>query len=145
MVPHRIRQAFQVDAMFELAVGLVFMGNPLLGPDVGVGSGLVSLFGFVLLLAAIFLGGAALGKGPVADRLPLVAGVNVGSGVVLAAYATTRSLTASARGFVAVIAAGLVALAVLQFRAVRRPEDAARKRRATPEELRAAITGQGRE
>ncbi len=141
-VPRRVRQAFQVDALFELVVGLVLMGNPLLGPDVGVSSYLVLLLGLLLLVAAVLLGAAGLGKGPLATRVSAVMAINAASGVLLVGGAVIVS-QAAGRVFVLVIATGLLALAALQLRAVRQPNDPTpARRRATPEELLAAMRGE---
>ena len=138
-VPRRVRQAFQVDALFELVVGLVLMGNPLLGPDVGVSAYVVLALGLVLLVAAVLLGAAGLGKGPLAGRVALLMGVNAASGVLLVIGAAVVS-RGSGRVFVLVIAIGLLALAALQLRALREPNDPTPpRRRATPEELLAAM------
>jgi hypothetical protein len=141
-VPRRVRQAFQVDALFELAVGLVLMGNPLLGPDVGVSAYVVLVLGLVLLVAAVLLGAAGLGKGPLAGRVVLLMGVNAASGVLLVIGAVVVS-RGPGRVFVLVIAVGLLALAALQLRALRQPIDPTPpRRRATPEELLAAMRGE---
>jgi hypothetical protein len=138
-IPARVRQAFQLDALFELVVGLVLMGNPLLGPDVGVGAYAVLVLGLVLLVAAVLLGAAALGKGPLASRLLTVLAVNAASGLLLVVGAMVVS-SGSGRAFVLVIAAGLLGLAAFQLRALRQPDEPTPpRRRATPEELLAAI------
>jgi hypothetical protein len=130
-VPHRVRQAFQLDALLELVVGLTLMGNPLLGPDVGAPSGVVAAIGVLLLVAVIFLGGAALGRGPLARRLRLLAVCNVVGGIVIVGLGALASMDATGR--------------VYQLTVARRPGGVLPpRRRATPEELRAALHGQPR-
>jgi hypothetical protein len=138
----RIKLAFQVDALLEMILGLVLMGNPLFGPDLGISSYVFMLVGLALLVVAILLGGAGLGKGPLAKRLPLVAVLNMATGAGLAVWAIATSLSSGARIFLVVVAAALGALATFQFGAIRRPEAAAKRRPSTQAERQAALRGE---
>ncbi len=95
---------------------MVFLFNPLLGPKLPISGGLVSAIGVVLLVACIFIGQAGMGKGRLFGRLPTLAWINIGSGVVLVAWSLlVNSFTRTAQIYVWVIAALLVALGVAQL------------------------------
>jgi hypothetical protein len=142
IVPGRVRRAFLADALFEVVCGAVLMGNPLLGPQLGISGFVVALVGVLLLLAAIFLGGAGLGKGLLAGRLPLVAALNALSAAVLLAWAGLGSLDGTAQVFVAVIGLALVALCIVQVSAIRKPHDTTVRLPPTKAELAAALRGE---
>ncbi len=120
-VAPRARTAFQADALFELVVGSVLMANPLLGPRIGVNGFLVALGGIGLLVAAIVLGGAGLGKGPLHGRLGLLAVINAVSAVAVAAWAVLVSMPVPGRVFLGALAIGLAGLAAFQWSALRDP------------------------
>jgi hypothetical protein len=129
---------FNIDALFELICGLIFLFNPLLGPSLPVSSGLISALGVVLLVATIFLGQAGMGKGPLFARLSLVAAVNLLSGLGLVAWTTVDdSFTSTARVFVRVVAAFLVALGAAQFTFGRRAPKARPNRSTQAQRLEA--------
>jgi hypothetical protein len=142
VVPGRVRRAFLADALFEVTCGAVLMGNPLLGPRLGINGFLVALAGIVLLVAAIFLGGAGLGKGLLAGRLRLVAVLNFVSAVALAVWAALGSLDGTARVFVGLIAFGLAGLGLMQVSAIRQPNDSNVRLPPTKAELAAALRGE---
>ena len=130
------RTLFNLDALFELICGLVFLFNPLLGPTLPISSGIVSALGVVLLIAAIILGQAGMGKGPFLNRLSLVAAINVLSGAVLILWtAIDDSFTDTARAFVWVIAALLVALGVAEHTLGDRPRRSTRRRSTQAQRL----------
>jgi hypothetical protein len=144
-MPPRVRSAFQADALFELIVGSILMANPLLGPRIGINGFVVALIGVLCLFAAIVLGGAALGKGPLHNRLPLMAAINAVSAVAIALWAVLRDIHAPGRVFLAAIALGLMSLASVQMRAARDPSGGAPVRTPpTREELQAALRGESR-
>jgi hypothetical protein len=138
----RIKLAFQIDALLEMILGLVLLGNPLFGPDLGLSPYVLMVVGSALLVVAILLGGAGLGKGPLADRLPLVGGLNLMSGVGLGAWGLASSLSLGARIFLLIAAGALGALAMFQFGAIRRPEAATKRRPSTQAERQAALRGE---
>jgi hypothetical protein len=138
----RIKLAFQLDALLEMTLGLVLLGNPLFGPDLRISSYVVMFVGIVLLFAAILLGGAGLGKGPLAHRLPLVAGLNAVTGLGLVLWAFVGSLSVGAKIFLVVVAAALVGLALFQFGAIRRPDAVVKRRPSTQAERQAALRGE---
>ncbi len=116
------RTLFNVDALFELICGLIFLFNPLLGPKLPVAAGLVSTLGVVLLVASIFLGQAGMGKGSLQHKLPAVAAINIGSGVAGVLWTLVAdSFTSTGKTFVWVIAALLIALGVAQLTLGSRP------------------------
>jgi hypothetical protein len=125
-----------------MTLGLVLLGNPLFGPDLGISSYVVMLVGIGLLIVAIFLGGAGLGKGPLAQRLPLVSILNAASGVLLLAWALISSRSTGSRAFLILVAATLVALAGYQRMALSRPETSNRRRPSTQAERQAALRGE---
>lgn len=142
-VAPRARTAFQADALFGLVVGSILMANPLLGPRIGVNGFLVALGGILLLVAAIVLGGAGLGKGPLHGRLELLAAVNAVVAVTVAAWAALVSMPVPGRVFLGALAVGLTGLAVFQWSAVRDPVGSRPVRRPpTAAELRAALRGE---
>ena len=141
-VPLRIRSAFRTDALFEILLGLILMGNPILGPSFPVNSYIISVLGISLLVLAVFLGGAGLGKGPLAQRLPVVAAVNAGSACMLAIWALAGSLGGGARWFLMAVAAGLVVLVGQQVRAMRQPTPANLRPPSTHAQRQAALRGE---
>jgi hypothetical protein len=142
-VAPRARTAFQADALFGLVVGSILMANPLLGPRIGVNGFLVAFGGILLLVAAIVLGGAGLGKGPLHGRLGLLAAVNAVGAVAVAAWAALVSMPVPGRVFLGALAVGLTGLAVFQWSAVRDPVGSRPVRRPpTAAELRAALRGE---
>jgi hypothetical protein len=138
----RIKLAFQLDALLEMTLGLVLLGNPLFGPDLGISSYVVMLVGVGLLVVAILLGGAGLGKGPLAQRLPLVAALNVASGVLFVGWAFVSSRSTGSKVFLVLIAAALFVLAAYQRMAIKRPETVNRRRPSTQAERQAALRGE---
>jgi hypothetical protein len=138
----RIKLAFQIDALLKMILGLVLLGNPLFGPDLGLSSYVLMVVGLALLVVAILLGGAGLGKGPLADRLPPVGGLNLAWAVGLTAWALASSLGLGARIFLLTVAGALGALAMFQFGAIRRPEAPSKRRPSTQAERQAALRGE---
>jgi uncharacterized membrane protein HdeD (DUF308 family) len=137
-IPPRVRQAFQVDALFELICGLILLMNPLLGPKFPVSGFVVSLVGVFLLVVTVLLGGAGLGKGPFASRLPLLIALNIISGIACVLWSLFDMQT-GASTFLRVLGVCLIALGVWQLRAMSNLATVPPKRRASPAELRAAI------
>jgi hypothetical protein len=137
----RIKLAFQLDALLEMTLGLILLGNPLFGPDLQISSYVVMLVGVAFLVVAILLGGAGLGKGPLFPRLRMVAGCNLASAGGLALWAIAGSLSAGAKVFLGLVAALLVGLAVHQLSAIRRPEAVAKRQPSTQAERHAALYG----
>ncbi len=141
-VSTRERSVFRADAAFEVLCGSVLMANPLVGPDLGINGFVVGLVGILLMVAAVFLGGAGLGKGPIAGRLPLLCGINAISGVALLVWTLTGSLSTSANLLLVMIAVGLLALAASQLAVVRKPGTATQRMAPTQAELHAALRGE---
>ena len=136
---------FNIDALFELICGLIFLFNPLLGPALPVSSGLVSALGIALLVSTIFLGKAGLGKGPLVNRLSTVAAVNLVSGLILVAWSITDdSFSPSASMFVRVVAGLLVALGVAQLALGRRGPKVRPNRSTQAQRLEAIRRSQGK-
>jgi hypothetical protein len=139
----RERGALRADAAFEVLCGSVLMANPLVGPDLGVNGYLVGVIGLLLMVAAVFLGGAGLGKGPLAGKLRLVCGVNALCGLALLGWIGVGSLSSAATMLLALVAGGLLALAVFQATVLRRPQGSGVGRVApTQAELHAAMRGE---
>ena len=141
-VPLRIRSAFRTDALFEMLLGLILMGNPILGPSFPVNSCIVSLLGISLLIVAVFLGGAGLGKGPLAPRLRVIAVLNGVSACALVIWAMAANLGTGASWFVCAIAICLIGLAGLQVRAIRRPTPTNLRPPSTHAQRQAALRGE---
>jgi hypothetical protein len=141
VIGRRIRQAFQADALFEVVCGSILMANPLVGPDLGVNGYFVGFVGVLLMVAAILLGGAGLGKGPLANKMSPLSIVNGVSGVLVLVWAVLVDHEGAARTLLVLIGGGLVGLAVFQRAALRRP-DIARRVVATQAELHAALRGE---
>lgn len=141
VVGRRVRQAFQADALFEVVCGSVLMANPLVGPDLGVNGYLVGLVGLLLMVVAVLLGGAGLGKGPLADNIGPLSIVNGVSGVLLLIWALVVDHEGAARTLLILVGGGLVGLAAFQRAAIRQP-DIARRVVATQAELHAALRGE---
>lgn len=138
------RKLFNLDALFALICGLVFLFNPLLGPKLPVSAGIVSALGGVLLFAAIVLGQAGMGKGPLLARLRTVAVLNLAGGAALVvSTAVTGSFTSTGRVFVWVVSAFLVALGAAQLLLGGRRSQAQHKRSTQAQRLEAI--GRGRE
>ena len=132
------RTLFNVDALFELICGLIFLFNPLLGPKLPVSAGIVSALGVVLLVAAIFLGQAGMGKGSLQHKLPAVAGLNIGSGTAGILWTLlSGSFTSTGKTFVWVIALLLIALGVAQFTIGNRPPKDKQRRSTQSQRLEA--------
>ena len=132
------RTLFNVDALFELICGLIFLFNPLLGPKLPVAAGLVSALGFVLLVAAILLGQAGMGKGSLQNKLPAVAAFNVGSGVAGIVWTLVAdSFTSTAKTFVWIVAALLIALGGAQLMLGNRPPKDKQRRSTQSQRLEA--------
>jgi hypothetical protein len=132
---------FNLDALFELTVGLILMLNPLLGPKFPISGGFMSLVGFACLVAAIFVGQAGMGKGPLVKRIATVGALNTASGLALALWALVDDGFGSGGVvFALVLAAGLLALGLSQIILGDRPAKPSR-RRSTPAERAAAIQG----
>ena len=132
---------FNLDALFELTCGLILMLNPLLGPKFPISGGFMSLIGFLLLIAAIFVGQAGMGKGPLVQRIATVGIVNSVSGLALAAWALLDDgFGSGGTVFALVLAACLLALGVAQLVLGNRPAKPGR-RRSTHAERSAAIQG----
>lgn len=132
---------FNLDALFELTVGLILMLNPLLGPKFPISGGFMSLIGFASLVAAIFVGQAGMGKGPLLKRIAKVGMVNIVSGVALAVWALVDDGFGSGGVvFALVLAACLLALGLAQVVLGDRPAKPGR-RRSTQAERSAAIQG----
>lgn len=141
-VGSRGRTSLRVDALLEMTLGLILMGNPLFGPALGVSGYLIMLSGFLLLVVAVFLGGAGLAKGFLAGRLALVRVCNVLGGLVVATWAAIGSLTTGARIFLALVAAAHLAMALLQERALRHPEPKFVRVPSTHAQRQAALRGE---
>lgn len=132
---------FNLDALFELICGLILMLNPLLGPKFPLSGGIMSLVGLLLLVAAIFIGQAGMGKGPLVRRMPTVGALNTGSGLALGVWSLLDDgFGSGGRVFTLVVAACLIALGVAQMVLANRPAKPGR-RRSTPAERAAAIQG----
>ena len=117
------------------------MLNPLLGPRFPISGGYISLVGFALLIAAIFVGQAGMGKGPLVKRIAKVGAVNTVSGLALALWALIDDGFGSGGVvFALVLAACLLALGLSQIVLGDRPAKPGRKR-STPAERAAAIQG----
>lgn len=138
-----VRLAWQLHALFDVFVGLTLMGNPLLGPKLGVNGYLVALVGIGLQIAAIFLGGAGLGRGPLAGRVRALIAADVVCAAALVAWAVLADLGGGARGLLLVIAVGLLVLAFVAWRALKKPANPGR-RAPTQAELQAALRGERR-
>lgn len=101
----------------------------------------MSLIGFLLLIAAIFVGQAGMGKGPLVARIGVVGVVNLASGLALALWALVDDgFSSGGVAFALVLAACLVALGIAQLVLGKRPAKPAR-RRSTSAERAAAIQG----
>ncbi len=137
----RVRRAFQTDALFEVVCGSVLMANALVGPDLGVSGYLVSAVGLALMIVAILLGGAGLGKGPLAKRLGPLSLINAACGIGVVAWAVVGSHEGAAKVLLLMIGAGLLVIAAVQQDALRRPDMAPRVA-ATQAELQAALKGE---
>ena len=137
----RVRRAFQADALFEVVCGSVLMANVLVGPDLGVNGYLVSAAGLLLMIVAILLGGAGLGKGPLANRLAPLSLVNAACGVGALAWAVLGNHEGAALVLLLLIGVGLIGIAALQQDALRRP-DAAQRIATTQAEMHAALRGE---
>jgi hypothetical protein len=130
---------FNLDALFELTCGLILMLNPLLGPKFPISGGFMSLIGFGSLIAAIFVGQAGMGKGPLVKRIATVGAINTASGLALALWALVDDgFGSGGMVFALVLAACLLALGLSQFVLGDRPTKPGR-RRSTPAERAAAI------
>ncbi len=138
----RGRTAFRVDALFTMTSGLVFMGNPLFGPSLVVSGYLVMLAGFLLLVVAVFLGGAGLEKGLLANRLALVRSANFLSAILLTLWALAGNLSVGARVFLGLLATCLVGVGALQERAIRHPNPAFVRTPSTQAQRQAALRGE---
>ena len=79
-----------------------------------------------------------MGKGALTSRVHTVGAVNISAAGVLSLYAVL-GLSAGARAFTLVLAGIAVVLGVAQV--LHRPTTGTANRRATPEELRAALWG----
>ena len=132
---------FNLDALFELTVGLILLLNPLLGPKFPISGGFMSLIGFASLVAAIFVGQAGMGKGPLLKRIAKVGMMNIVSGVALAVWAfVDDGFGSGGVVFALVLAACLLALGLAQVVLGDRPAKPGR-RRSTHAERSAAIQG----
>ena len=118
------------------------MGNPLFGPSLVVSGYLVMLAGFLLLVIAVFLGGAGLEKGLLAKRLPLVRSANFVSAILLTLWALAGNLSVGARVFLGILASCLVGVGALQERAVRNPNPAHVRTPSTQAQREAALRGE---
>ncbi len=124
-----------------MTLGLVLMGNPLFGPDLRVSSYVVMGVGVAFLVVAILLGGAGMGKGPLFERLPVVAGLNLVGGFLLGLWALASSLSSGAKIFLMVSAVAFVGLALFQVSAIRRPDAPVKRQPSTQAERHAALYG----
>jgi hypothetical protein len=132
---------FNLDALFELICGLILMLNPLLGPKFPISGGFISLIGFGSLIAAIFVGQAGMGKGPLVKRIAAVGAINTASGLALGLWALVDDGFGSGGvAFALVLATGLLALGLSQIVLGDRPAKPGRPR-STPAERAAAIQG----
>jgi hypothetical protein len=132
---------FNLDALFELICGLILMLNPLLGPKFPISGGFMSLIGFGSLVAAIFVGQAGMGKGPLVKRIATVGVVNTMIGLALAVWAVVDDgFGSGGTVFALVLAACLMALGLAQLFLGHRPAKPSR-RRSTHAERAAAIQG----
>lgn len=130
---------FNLDAFFELVIGLLLLFNPLLGPVLPLPGPVIVLAAVVLLVAACVLGRAGMGRGALVSRIRTLALVNVGSSAVLTTWAFV-SCRAGGRVLVLITAAGLSILGAAQLAAnERRGRSAATTRRATVEEMQQAL------
>ena len=140
-----VRRLLNADALFALILGLVLLLNGLLGPRFPFGAGLATVAGLLLLVAAVFLGQGGMGKGPLTTRIRMIGLMNTATTVLLGAYALIR-LNGAARNFMLVV--GLVTAVVGTAQLCAGPTVASDRhdlparsgrRRASPDELRAAI------
>lgn len=133
---------FNLDALFELILGLALLFNPITGPVLPAPGWLIAVVGIALLVAACVLGRAGMGKGAVVARIRTLAALNTLSGLVAVAWAL-ESCRAGGRAFMLIVAAGLLLLGLFQFLAplgsTKRP--AGTTRRASVEELQRALEG----
>ncbi len=138
----RVPTLFNLDALFELVVGLALLFNPITGPVLPAPGWLIALAGMGLLVVACVLGRAGMGKGGLVTKIRTVAAVNAASGLVAVIWAFA-SCRAGGRVFVLIVAAGLLILSTAQFlvstTATKQP--AATTRRASVEELQRALRG----
>jgi hypothetical protein len=141
-VSSRERSAFRADAAFEVLCGSVLMANPLVGPDLRINGFIVGLVGILLMVAAVFLGAAGLGKGLLARKLSMVCAVNALGGTGLLAWAFAGSMSNSANLLLVMIAAGSIALAAFQVTVLRQPNTAMQRVAPTQAELHAALRGE---
>ena len=142
------RRLLNADALFALILGLVLLLNGLLGPRFPFGAGLAAGVGLLLLVAAVFLGQGGMGKGPLTTRVRMIGLTNMATTILLAAYALIR-LNGAARNFLLVVGSVTAIVGTAQLGA--RPTVASEhhdqpdgpvrsgRRRASPDELRAAI------
>ncbi len=140
-VPPRMRQGFQINALFEVIWGLILMLNPLLGPKLFINGFLVSMIGFGFLIYTVFLGMAGLGKGLLKHALPTVAVVNIGVGLALLVAGVLSNVSSGGVTVLVALGVGLIALGVWELAIARRPAGKPKPRRATPAELQAALRG----
>jgi hypothetical protein len=133
---------FNLDALFELVIGLALLFNPITGPVLPAPGWLIAVAGIGLLVAACVLGRAGMGKGGLVTKIRTLAAVNATSGAVATAWAFV-SCRAGGRVFVLIVAAGLSLLAAAQFlvSTTTTKQPAATTRRASVEELQRALRG----
>jgi hypothetical protein len=138
----RVPTLFNLDALFELIIGLALLFNPITGPVLPAPGWLIAIVGIGLLVAACVLGRAGMGKGGLVTKIRMLAAVNAVSGLVAVAWAFVRC-EAGGRVFVLIVAAGLLLLSAAQFLVplTSTKQPAATTRRASVEELQRALRG----
>ncbi len=141
----RVPTLFNLDALFELVVGLALLFNPLLGPVLPIPGWVIVMAAIGLLVAACVLGRAGMGRGGLVTRVRTVAMVNLGGAALLSVWAYV-SCRHGGRIFVLIVAGGLVALGAAQLlaRTGPSPQSSSTARRGTIEELQGALRSASR-
>ena len=136
----RVPTLFNLDALFELVIGLALLFNPITGPVLPAPGWLIAIVGVGLLVVACVIGRAGMGKGGLVARIRTVAAVNTVSAIVAVAWAFA-SCRAGGRVFVLIVAAGHLLLGLAQFlvSTTSTKQPAATTRRASIEELQRAL------
>jgi hypothetical protein len=136
----RVPTLFNLDALFELVVGLALLFNPLLGPVLPIPGWVVVMSALGLLVAACVLGRAGMGKGGLVTRIRTVAMINLAGAALLTVWAFV-SCQQGGRVFVLIVAGGLAALGGAQLFAQAGPSPrlSGTARRGTIEELQGAL------
>lgn len=123
-----VHTALRIDAAFELVAGVALLTlNAQFGRWLEVERSFVIAVGAVFLLAAVAIGAVALRRRP---SRPLISGLAVvnligGLAVWCAVALTWTSIAAEGRWVAAALADSLIAVAILEFLALRRCQPAA--------------------